>query len=96
MTFPPNRNAAPADVGSSAGYTPVNCEFHDVLESVATLRKQVVMEVRQRDGAIAILRAGITDIFTRDGAEYVTLDTGENIRLDALVSVDAARPRDFE
>lgn len=69
-------------------YRPINCEFHDVLESCATLRKTVHIESISPNGTCQSRHAVITDVFSKGGAEYLTLGDGEIIRLDALVSVD--------
>lgn len=71
-----------------SAYRPINCEFHDVLESCATLRKTVHIESILPNGACQSRRAVIIDVFSRGGAEYLTLGDGETVRLDALVSVD--------
>jgi len=71
-----------------SAYRPINCEFHDVLESCATLRKTVHIETVLPNGSRRSRHAVITDVFSQGGAEYLTLGDGESIRLDALVSVD--------
>jgi len=69
-------------------YIPVNCEFHDYLEEFAMRRKQVSVHFFSEDGAARQRDAVITDVFAREGADYMTLSSGELIRLDRLVSVD--------
>lgn len=76
-------------------YQPVNCEFHDVLESCATLRKRVAIELRLADGNLQHRQAIITDVFGKNGVEYLMLDTGETFRLDALVVVDGVHFQSF-
>ncbi len=72
-------------------YHPVSCEFHDVLEAAAVRRKQVPVVTRAADGSTTTRVARITDVYARDGADYMTLDSGETIRLDALAEVDGVR-----
>jgi len=69
-------------------YRPINCEFHDVLEACATLRRVAHIESVLPDGTRQSRHAAITDIFSKGGVEYLTLGDGETIRLDLLVSVD--------
>ncbi|MDP2369119.1 hypothetical protein [Rhodoferax sp.] len=69
-------------------YRPINCEFHDVLESCATLRKTVHIESVLPNGTRQSRHAVIADVFSKEGAEYLILDDGEIIRLDALIRVD--------
>ena len=76
----------------SSDYHPISCDFHDVLETLAT--RHTVVQVRFRDSQSAIQHriATVTDLFARDGAEYMALGRGEIVRLDLLVAVDEAKP----
>ena len=69
-------------------YAPVDCEFHDVLESLATLRKRARIVFRGPSGEREVRDAVVADVFVRDSAEYLQLDDGETIRLDRLIEVD--------
>jgi Rho-binding antiterminator len=69
-------------------YAPVDCEFHDVLESLATLRKRARIVFRGPAGDREVRDAMVTDVFVRDSAEYLQLDNGETIRLDRLIEAD--------
>lgn len=68
-------------------YRPISCDNHDELEAAAVKRLDVELEfddkgVRQRE------RGRIADVFSRDGAEYVTLEKAAgtiDIRLDEIV-----------
>jgi Rho-binding antiterminator len=76
-------------------YHPINCEFHDLLEDLATLRKLAQIAFRDEGGITQYRGAVITDVFARDGAEYLSLTTGETVRLDRLVEVSGARLADY-
>lgn len=76
-------------------YHPINCEFHDLLEDVAALRRSAQIAFRDESGLTQHRDAVITDVFARDGAEYVSLTTGETLRLDRLVEVNGARLADY-
>jgi len=78
------------------GYSPINCEFHDLLEDLATLRKPAQISFRDEAGLTQHRDAVISDVFARSGAEYVSLTTGETVRLDLLVEVSGARLADYE
>jgi Rho-binding antiterminator len=69
-------------------YQPVNCEFHDVIEACATLRKPVTILAENADGTHRAVHAIISDVFARDGIEYLKTHCEELIRLDELLSVD--------
>lgn len=76
-------------------YVPIDCSFHDRLESLAVHRTLVPIEVVE-DGTATRLDARVIDVYSRDGAEYVKLTARDNseheFRLDHLVSV-AGVPR---
>ena len=69
-------------------YRPIDCSLHDRLEAAATLRKIVAISYRTPQGELVGIEDRILDIFTRDGAEYLRLGDGSEIRLDDLCSVD--------
>ncbi len=68
-------------------YRPIACDDHDELEAAAVKRLDVELEfdrqgVRQRE------RGTITDVYTADGAEFVTLEKASGtveVRLDEIV-----------
>jgi Rho-binding antiterminator len=69
-------------------YQPVNCEFHDVIEAWATLRKPVTIVAENADGTHCTINAIISDVFAREGVEYLKTQCEELIRLDELLAVD--------
>ena len=77
-------------------YDPISCEFHDRLEDLATLRKPTQLHFRDETGADQRRDAVITDVFALNGEEFVSLSTGERVRLDRLVEVDGARLADHD
>ena len=78
-----------------ATYIPINCEFHDLLESLATTHKPAQIGFRDADGAEQQRTAAITDVYAHDGAEFLSLSTGETLRLDQLLSVDGQNLADY-
>lgn len=68
-------------------YKPIDCNFYDILEANAVLRKVVVIEYLQ-DGKIATIENRIVDLFIKDKAEYMRLENGSEIRLDTIHTVD--------
>lgn len=77
-------------------YHPISCEFHDRLEDLATLRKAVHIRFRDESGADQQRDAVITDVFARNGEEFLSISNGELLRLDRLVEVDGARLADYD
>jgi Rho-binding antiterminator len=67
-------------------YTPISCDFHDLLEVAATTRKVVRVRFVDETGAVQDRCATIVDV-----AEYLRVSTGETLRLDRLVAVDDAK-----
>lgn len=69
-------------------YRPIACSLHDQLEVVALRGRPVRLRVREPDGSVRELEDRVVDWVARDGAEWVVLGAGGEVRLDRLVSVD--------
>lgn len=73
-------------------YTPIDCSLHDELLLLALRRREVRLAVRSAEAADEEaperLRGRVVDVLTRDGAEWLVLESGRRIRLDRLVTVD--------
>lgn len=67
-------------------YQPINCSFHDILLAKATL-KETCLVIYNKEGKEVSVKAIITDVFTRKGEEFMQLDNGTEMRLDAIISV---------
>ena len=76
-------------------YIPINCDFHDLLESLATTQKRVRIGFDDEEGEVQHRSAIITDVFAREEAEYLTMSTGETLRLDRLLTVDGTNFSDY-
>lgn len=76
-------------------YHPINCEFHDLLEDLAVTRKPTLIGFLDGTGAVQRRNATIDDVYARDGAEYLSVSTGEIVRLDQLVEVGDAKLADY-
>lgn len=86
---------APTSDATGMTYRPISCDFHDVLEATATRRNRVRIAFRA-DGAVEQRQARIVDLGHGDDGEYMTLDTGEMVRLDRIVSVDGILLASFD
>jgi Rho-binding antiterminator len=72
-------------------YVPINCDFYDELEALATTGKRV--RVIYQDNASRVETQGtIRDLFTKESVEYAKLDTGVTFRLDKLIEIDGKIP----
>lgn len=68
-------------------YQPISCSFHDRLEDWAIRRTSV--EIVWLEGDIQQTATDrIADVFAKNGADHLRLDSGATIRLDHLVSVE--------
>lgn len=76
-------------------YVPISCQFHDLLETIATTRKVVQTIFHDEEGVQRTCRSNIADVFSRQRAEFLRMGTGESIRLDRLVEVDGVRLTSF-
>lgn len=72
-------------------YRPISCDFHDILEATATRRTRARVEFLDEGGGHRSVEARIVDLGGGTGGEYMTLESGERVRLDRIVSVDGAR-----
>ncbi|HEX2543612.1 MAG TPA: GNAT family N-acetyltransferase [Ramlibacter sp.] len=71
-------------------YYPVSCEFHEALEALASTHRPARIRYRAAGGELQTRNAVIDDVFSREGAEYIAISSGETLRLDALIAVDEA------
>ena len=69
-------------------YQPINCNYYDELEAMATLRKVVNIEFYGESGESLSHEGQIIDFRIKEGAEYMILKDGKEIRLDDLIAVD--------
>lgn len=68
-------------------YRPINCEFHDAIESYATRREPVDIVVEDPAENRRIIRTVVVDVYSRNGEEFLLTDAGERIRLDKVKSI---------
>ena len=73
-------------------YTPIDCDFHDELESASTLGKLVTLVVVNEKGQEQTISDIIIDLghgIDADGrAEFMTLKNGQRFRFDRIISID--------
>ena len=65
-------------------YKPVSCDLHSQLELMAMHKSLVSLTIKDSNHS---LKGVISDIRILDGAEYLVLDNGAKVRLDAIVSL---------
>lgn len=73
----------------STSYIPISCSYYDRLEAWAVRREIVTINyTKSEDGEPQSIQGVIVDLYSKEKAEYLRLNTGETIRLDALQSVN--------
>ena len=77
--------------GPPPPYVPVACGFHDRLEHHAVRGVPVEVVWREADAERRAVTT-VADVAARDGADWVRLGTGDEVRADRLVSVDGVAP----
>ena len=75
-------------MNSKKKYTPINCSFYDVLESHATIGDWVIIRIRTENEGVHEISDRITNLETRQGEEFLILESGNVYRLDAIVSIN--------
>lgn len=68
-------------------YQPINCGVYDQL-LVWTSQKIEVSVTYQKDDNLEFDKGIIADVYTKDKAEYLKLESGIEIRLDYLITIN--------
>lgn len=76
-------------------YKPIDCNFYDVLEAKATLKKQVHVIYLDEANTTKSLDALIVNLYTRNKEEFIVFDNGFQLRLDRLIQVDDKKLSNF-
>ncbi len=69
-------------------YQPIDCNYYDRLEALATLKKYVRIQYKTEIHEFITVDSIIRDFFIREGVEFMLLANGNEVRLDRLVRVD--------
>lgn len=69
-------------------YQPIDCAVHDELLARATVGRVTEITYLDERGEERTVWERIVDVFARGGAEYLTVESGLEIRLDKLTAVD--------
>lgn len=69
-------------------YKPIDCRYYDHLEAAASKREHVNLQYLSDIREFLTASGIINNIETKNGEEYLTLSTGEEIRLDRVVRLN--------
>lgn len=76
-------------------YIPIDCGFYDELELLAIRQTPCLFFIELPNGHIARWEGVIKTFETRQGAEYMILQDGREVRLDHLIEVNGKQPPGF-
>lgn len=68
-------------------YHSLSCSLYDQLEAFSVRRDRCTVRYRNED-EIHFVVGTLTDVFAKDGAEYLTIDNSTTVRLDRLIDVN--------
>ena len=69
-------------------YSPIDCDFYDVLEEASTLRQHCEIVYVASEQSEATVRGYITNLYAESGEEFLVMNDFVHLRLDALVSLN--------
>jgi len=72
-------------------YKPIDCNFYDILEANAVLKKKVEIIYLVEGEIEETIQSVIKDLYIKEKAEYMKLVNEQEIRLDRLISVDGQK-----
>jgi len=72
-------------------YQPIDCNFYDILEANAVLKKEVEIIYLVEGEIEETIQSVIKDLYIKEKAEYMKLVNEQEIRLDRLISVDGQK-----
>lgn len=68
-------------------YKPISCSSYDEFESLSVMKTPVEI-IYLNEGLKKTVNGFIVDVFSKNSAEYIKMDSGENIRLDTILFVN--------
>ncbi|MEL6923196.1 MAG: hypothetical protein AAFO94_04040 [Bacteroidota bacterium] len=68
-------------------YKPINCNYYDVLEGYASLRKRLAIQYLDEAGELQTEETRIVNFETKQKEEFAILASGTRVRLDRIQEV---------
>jgi Rho-binding antiterminator len=75
----------------SNNYEPIDCNFYDLLEAAATLKKECIIEFFNTEFREEQVVSRIKNLFTDNKVEYMELENGMLIRLDKIIALNGEK-----
>ena len=69
-------------------YIPVACDFTDELEHFCVLKETIIVSYWDSRGELQSIQAKILDVYTLNKSEFIKMETGTEIRLDRIFSLE--------
>ena len=69
-------------------YTPIACQFYDVLELHASRKNKVTIAYFESDSSVKTVACKIDTLITRNKEEFLVFPDNTEVRLDQIISVD--------
>jgi len=69
-------------------YTPLSCQFYDVLEMHASRKEEVIIAYFESGKSVKTITSKINTLVTRNKEEFLVLPDETEIRLDQIISVN--------
>jgi Rho-binding antiterminator len=73
---------------SAPEYQPIACSFYDIIVEHASRKAYCRIRYYTELRELMTVNAVIRDVFTRHKEEFMTLASGETVRLDNIISID--------
>ncbi len=75
----------------SNNYEPIDCNFYDLLEAAATLKKECIIDFFNAEFREQQILSRIKNLFTENKEEYMELENDTLIRLDKIIAVNGKK-----
>jgi len=72
-------------------YQPIDCNYYDYIEHFAVLKKPIAIEFYDEQFNPSSVDAIIRTTLVSHGEESIILDTGQQIRMDKIISLDGIK-----
>ena len=76
-------------------YKPVNNQFKEELEILAAMKTKCFLSFAGDNGAPVNIHTTILNVYSIDEASYLKTESGLQIRLDKLLTIDGKKPENW-
>lgn len=69
-------------------YQPIDCNIYDELVLLIMRKQNIKLEFKNTNDSSTEVETKLTNIYTKEGEEFITLESGQDIRLDKILKID--------